>query len=130
MLSIYEGRKGNDVRHHDDDQRFTITSQDTEIIKTLYQEDPSWIFVGGDGKILKNKAEIETLREYNLMYLLFHSNWCEKKIEDTCWMLIKIWPKVVSEVGRLKVPSILELKYSGNCSIENKGATKTFRSGV
>jgi hypothetical protein len=88
MLAVYEGPKGNLVRHHDDDQRFTRTSRDIDILKTLYQEDPEWIFVGGDGKILKNKAELEVLREVNLTYLLFDGNWCQKKIEDTCWMLI------------------------------------------
>ncbi|ODU02067.1 MAG: hypothetical protein ABS79_00925 [Planctomycetes bacterium SCN 63-9] len=130
ILSVYEGPNGCHVRHHNDDGRFTRTSPDTEIIKTLYDEDPNWIFVGGDGKIMRNKAELLALRECNLTYLFLHNNWCNKRIEDTCWMMLKIWPRVKSEISCLKQHSILELKYTSNCSIDNRGPTAAFRSHV
>jgi hypothetical protein len=127
MLSIYEGPKGHHVRHHDDDPRFTKISTDIEIIQTLYNEDPEWIFVGGDGKILRNKAELAVLAECDLTYLMFNHNWCNKRIEDTCWMLVKVWPIITSEISRLKVHSIIELKYGGSGSLDIKGATASFR---
>ena len=56
MLSIYEGRQGHEIRHHDDDKRFNNRSTDVEILKSLYGEDPNRIFVGGDGMILRNNT--------------------------------------------------------------------------
>jgi hypothetical protein len=127
MLSIYEGRGGHEVRHHDDDNRFNFKSTDIEILQTLHKEDPDWIFVGGDGMILRNKAELAVLAELDLTYLVFSYNWCNKKIEETCWMFIKGWPKVLSELQRLKEHSIVELKYGGNGNVENKGSTASYR---
>jgi len=75
MLAVYEGRGGHAVRHHDDDPRFSATSPDVEIIQTLYNEDPEWVFVGGDGKILRNKVELSVLAECELTYLIFSHNW-------------------------------------------------------
>jgi len=127
MLAIYEGRSGHLVRHHDDDSRFNRASKDTEILGALHDEDPNWIFVGGDGKILRNRVELSVLAETELTYLIFNHNWCNRKIEDTCWMIIKCWPKIVLEIESLKVHSILELKFSANGSIENKGPTASYR---
>jgi hypothetical protein len=130
MLAIYEGSKGHHVRHHNDDPRFSEKSTDEEIIKSLHDEDPGWVFVGGDGKILRNKVELSVLAECNLTYLVFHHNWCNTVIENTCWMLIKGWPKITSEIERLKVRSIVELKYGSSGSVEIKGATASFRMRI
>jgi hypothetical protein len=127
MLSIYEGPKGHHVRHHNDDGRFSPDSKDVDIIKTIFSEDPNWVFVGGDGKILKNKVELAVLAECNLTYLIFNHTWCNKKIEDTCWMLVKAWPKITSELERIRTHSIVELKYGASGAIELKGATSSFR---
>jgi hypothetical protein len=127
MLAIYEGPRGHHVRHHDDDLRFDKHSKDESIIRTLYDEDPSWIFVGGDGKILRNKVEMSVLAECNLTYLIFHHTWCNKTIEDTCWMMIKAWPSIVSGMERLKTHSIVELKYNAKGVLEIKGPTSSFR---
>ena len=128
MLAIYEGRGGHQVLHHNDDHRFCPTSTDVEIIKTLYSEDPSWIFASGDGKILQNKAELAVLTECNMTYLLFNHSWCNARLEETCWKLIKGWPKIVGEIERLKEPSIVELKYDSNGKIEVRGATASYRT--
>jgi hypothetical protein len=128
MLAIYEGPRGHHIRHHDDDKRFTKLSGDIEIIRTLYDEDPEWVFVGGDGKILRNRVELSVLADCDLTYLIFNYTWCNKKIEDTCWMLIKGWPKIVSEIERLKAHSIVELKYSSTGSVEIRGATASFQA--
>lgn len=127
MLDIYEGPSVHRVRHHNDDQRFNKKSEDVEIIRTLYEEDPNWIFVGGDGKILRNKVELAVLAECNLTYLVFNHVWCNKPIVDTCWMIIKGWPRVTSELGQLKTHSIVELKYNQAGVLEIKGATASFK---
>lgn len=126
MLAIYEGPPGNQVRHHNDDPRFNKKSTDTYILETLYQEDPEWIFVGGDGKILRNRTELAVLADVNLTYLLLAPAWCNKLIEDTCWMIIKGWPKIVSQMERLKEHSIVELKFGCNGCIENRGPTASY----
>ena len=127
ILAIYEGQNGHEVRHHDDNSRFDRNSKDTYILDSLYEEDPEWIFVGGDGKILKNKVELSVLADHNLTYLLFNKQWCGKGIEDTCWMLIKGWPKITAEMQRLKVHSIVELKFGHLGAIEVKGPTASYR---
>jgi hypothetical protein len=128
MLAIYEGSGGHHVRHHNDDPRFSATSTDIDIIQALHSENPEWVFAGGDGKILRNKAELSVLAECNLTYLIFNHTWCNKKIEETCWMIIKGWPKITSEVERLKAHSILDWKYGSNGNVEIKGATASFRA--
>ncbi len=100
---------------------------DTEIIRTLRDDNPNWVFVGGDGKILRNRVELATLAECDLMSVLLNASWCSKKIEDTCWMMVKLWPRLTAEVERLRAHSIVELKYSSNCQIENRGATADHR---
>lgn len=127
MLAIYEGPNGHHVRHHNDDERFNETSEDVDIMRTLHEEDSGWVFVGGDGKILRNKAELAVLAECDLTYLVFSPTWCNKPIDETCWMLVKGWPKVTSEIERLKTHSIVELKYRSHGNIEIKGATASFR---
>lgn len=127
MLDIYEGNAGHEVRHHNDDRRFNPRSKDIEIIRTLYEEDPNWIFVGGDGKILRNKVELAVLAECNLTYLIFNSTWCNKPIQDTCWMIVKGWPKITSELERLKTHSIVELKYNSAGALDIRGATASFK---
>ncbi len=127
MLSIFEWPSGHHVRHHDDDPRFTRTSRDAEILTALHDEAPDWVFVGGDGKILRNKAELAVLAETDLNYLVLNHVWCNKRIEETCWMLIKGWPKILAEIERLRVHSILELKFSTAGNVENLGPTASFR---
>ena len=127
MLAIYEGKTGHHIRHHDDDSRFVKSSTDIDIIKTLHDEDPEWIFVGGDGSILKNRVELAVLAECNLTYLIFNHVWCNKRIEETCWMLIKSWPKISQHIDRLAVHSIVELKYGSSGVLDTKGPTASFR---
>jgi hypothetical protein len=126
MLDIYEGPSGHRITHHNDDNRFSKTSEDVQILRTLHAEDPGWIFVGGDGKILRNRVEMAVLAECNLTYLILNHTWCNKKIEDTCWMMIKLWPSITSGIERLKAPSVIELKYTSSRALDVKGATATF----
>jgi len=128
MLAIYEGPSGHLIRHHNQDDRFNQKSDDVDIIQTLQQEDPAWVFVGGDGKILKNKVELAALAECDLTYLIFNHVWCNKRIEETCWMMIKGWPRIALEIERLKTHSIVELKYGSRGDVEVKGATASFRT--
>ncbi len=127
MLHIYGSDDGHEVRHHDDDLRFHPKSKDTEIIRTLHREDPGWVFLSGDGMILRNRVERATLAECNLTYVLLHPSWGNRKIEDTCWMMVKLWPNLLAEVGRLKVRSLLDLKYASSLRIDNRGATAGLR---
>jgi hypothetical protein len=129
MLAIYEGgSRGHTILHHNDDQRFNRRSTDLEIMQALHADDPSWVFVGGDGRILKNRAELAALADCDLTYVLLASTWCNKPIEETCWMAIKGWPSVVRAVERLTAHSILEWKYNANGVLESKGPTASFRA--
>lgn len=130
ILQVYEGSRGHIVRHHDDDHRFTQTSQDVDIMSTLHNEDPEWVFVGGDGKILRNASESAVLGDCDLTYIFLNSTWCNKRIEETCWMFVKAWPRILKEIASLKVHSVLELKFGSAGAVNLKGPTSSCKRVV
>ena len=54
MINAYE--IDHTVRHHDEDSRFHKRTPDDEWITILGQDDPPWIALSGDGRILTNKV--------------------------------------------------------------------------
>jgi hypothetical protein len=83
------------VRSHDDDDRFDSSTPDVEWIKALAGDDPPWVVVSGDGRILKNKAELSALKEANLTFFCLSKQWMHMKIYEQAWKLIKVWPDIV-----------------------------------
>jgi len=59
MINIYE--RDHSIIHHDEDGRFTPLTTDIEWITTLARDDPPWIVLSGDGRILRNKVELAAL---------------------------------------------------------------------
>jgi predicted nuclease of predicted toxin-antitoxin system len=66
MVAAYE--QEHTVRHHDDDNRFHRETPDIEWIKALAADEPPWIVVSADGRILKNKVERAALISSGLVY--------------------------------------------------------------
>lgn len=56
------GRDHTALSYYNDD-RFTPTTPDVEWIRVIAADDPSWVIVSGDGRILRNKTELSALRE-------------------------------------------------------------------
>src|SRR3954451_25325264 len=61
MVDIYE--REHRVSHHDEDDRLSPKTTDIEWIKILGADDPAWIVLSGDGKILRNKTEMKAVSE-------------------------------------------------------------------
>jgi hypothetical protein len=66
MVDAFE--REHTARAHDDDPRFTPTTPDVEWIQALGADDPPWIVISGDGRILRNKAELRALKEARLTF--------------------------------------------------------------
>ena len=65
MVDILER---NLARSYYDDDRFTDMTPDVEWIKRLAADDPPWIIISGDGRILRNKTELSALKEAKLTF--------------------------------------------------------------
>jgi hypothetical protein len=53
------------ARPYYDDDRFGETTPDVEWLKTLADDDPRWVIISGDGRILKNKGELNARKPGN-----------------------------------------------------------------
>lgn len=106
MVSIFA--REHTVVHHDDDGRFAPTTADIEWIRTLSADNPQWIVLSGDGRILKNKAERAALEEARLTFFCMAKVWTHMSIHEYTWRFIKIWPEIV-EAARGVNPRIFEV---------------------
>ncbi len=68
------------ARSYYDDDRFTDTTPDIEWITGLAADDPPWIVISGDERILKNKTELSALREAKLTFFCLSKQWMYMKI--------------------------------------------------
>ena len=106
MVDIYE--RGHTVIHHDDDGRFGPTTTDIEWIKALAADDPPWIVLSGDGRILRNKAESAALEEARLTFFCMSKTWSHMPIHEYTWKFLKLWPEIV-EGSKGTTPRIFEV---------------------
>ena len=98
------------VLAHDDDDRFVPTTPDTEWLSVLGADDPPWIVISGDGRILKNKAERQVLQEANLTFFCMSKPWTQMTIHEYAWKFIKVWPDIVENaLASVHTPRIFEV---------------------
>jgi hypothetical protein len=106
MVDAYE--TDHTVRHHDDDPRFKESTTDVEWLTALAADDPRWIIVSGDGRILKNRAERAALEEANLSCVCLTKAWMNMAIHEFAWKFLRVWPEI-AENAKVGVPSIFEV---------------------
>jgi PIN like domain len=106
MVDIYE--RDHQVRHLDDDSRFCTTTTDIEWIKVLGQDEPPWVAVSGDGRILRNKTEAAALKEAKLTFFCMAKTWTHMGIHEYAWRFLKIWPDIV-ENAKVATPRIFNV---------------------
>jgi hypothetical protein len=92
MIDIYE--RDSSVIHHDDDGRFTPTTTDVEWIRALAADDPSWVVLSGDGRILKNRVELAALNEARLTFFCMSKAWSHMGLHEYTWKFVKL-PSVI-----------------------------------
>ncbi|MBL8793245.1 MAG: hypothetical protein JNM56_05020 [Planctomycetia bacterium] len=100
MVNAYENE--HTARHHDEDNRFTITTPDVEWMAALASDVPPWLIISGDGRILKNKVECAILRSTGLVFFCLAKGWMSMKFPDYAWRFIKAWPAIVEHATHSK----------------------------
>lgn len=111
----------HEVRHAVD--RFDRGTPDTEWMPKVASWDGDPVAVCADGRILKNKAERQVLKECKLMFVYLAPVWTHTPWHDYAWKLVKVWPQVVQSVEESPYPLILRI--SGRPNIETIGRVDT-----
>jgi hypothetical protein len=122
MVDAYEAE--HTAVAHDRDGRFHERTPDTEWLSVLAADDPPWIVLSGDGRILTRKAERQVLREANLTFFCMSRQWAKMKIPEYAWKFIKVWPDIVSAAkASVTVPKIFEVSGGHGLKIREIGRT-------
>ena len=109
---------------HDRDGRFRTTTPDTEWLSALAADDPPWVVVSGDGRILTRPAERQVLREANLTYFCMSRQWSKMKIPEYAWKFIKVWPEIVKAAKvSITLPKIFEVSGGHGLKVREIGRT-------
>ena len=107
MMDIYD--REHTVSHHDDDDRFNPRTTDLEWIDALAKDEPPWVVMSADGRILKNRVERAALSEAKLTFFCMTKTWASgMDINEYTWRFIKIWPQIV-EKAKSPTPRIYEV---------------------
>ena len=118
MVDVFD--RQHSVLSYYDDERFTPTTPDVEWIKVLAADDPIWVVVSGDGRILKNKTELSALKEAKLTFFCLSNQWMHMNFQkEQAWKFIKVWPDVV-ENAKGTTPRIYEISGGAGLKIERK----------
>ena len=96
LLEVFDPR--NEIRVLDD--YFEEATPDIDWMRQVADWNPKPAIICGDGHILKNKAEMMTLRDSDLMFVYLAPGWTKLKWADFAWKIIKAWPGIVNDVKR------------------------------
>lgn len=107
MLGHYD--RDHTVIYHDD--RFEKTTPDTEWMVAIAKYPTIPAVVSGDGRILKNPAELQVLKDLPITFFLFASSWFSLKWPEFAWKAIKVWPEVVAAAAPPR-PSVYRIPVS------------------
>src|SRR5437870_342434 len=100
ILAAFSERD-HEVRHHDQDGRFQVTTADEEWIRTLANDSPSWVVLTADLAILSRPPERKALEEANLTLFGFDKQWVKMSFHDQSWKLLKCWPGIIQKAQSL-----------------------------
>jgi hypothetical protein len=123
MLGNYD--LAHTVIYHDD--RFEKTTPDTEWLEAIARWDPVPVIVSGDGRILRNPAELQVLRGLPLTFFLFVDAWLHMPWRDHAWKAIKVCPEIVSNATPVR-PSVYRIPVSAN-KVEFEASTRDLGAG-
>ncbi|WP_132518122.1 hypothetical protein [Rhizobium sp. BK376] len=84
-------------------------SKDVEWIDFLRKSNDRWIFVSGDGRILKNAAERAALRSAGLHGFILAPAYQKAPLHQVASVLIWRWPEILQITNLLQPPSMHEV---------------------
>ncbi len=89
--------------------RFGKGAPDEEWINQYSQDSEKPVIVSGDGRILRDRAQRQVLKESSRHFVYLAHAWRNQSWEDLKWKYVKVWPELVRLVGRQKQPTLFEL---------------------
>jgi PIN like domain len=122
MLAAYSE---HEVKHHDQDERFQLTTPDEEWIRTLAKDSPSWVVLTADMAILDRPPERKALEEANFTLFGFDKQWLKLSFPEQAWRLVKAWPAIIQKAeARVDRPTIFKVRWGKSQEIEELGQTR------
>lgn len=92
-IGQYTEPDGVVARHQDDDERFTITTPDVDIIGILAADaDHQWVLVSQDRRITQRPDERAALAAAGIKFFYFEKAWSKMPTHERAWKLIRAWP--------------------------------------
>lgn len=122
MLDAYDAV--NTVRHEDDDIRFDDTTPDIDLINALARDKPRPVFVTADQNIRKRYPdERRALVRSGLTVIFLRRGFHQQPFHVQAVKLLTVWPTVVADTSRCKIPTAFELRPSAR-KLDRISATK------
>jgi len=112
-----------EIRHLDDSE-FADTTADVDWLRTVGSWTPKPAILCGDGRILKNRAEAQALRDAGLTFFYLAEGWVNLPWAEQVWKMIKVWPSIVAD-ARPRRPTVyritVQLKVERFCLTDELG---------
>ncbi|WP_113408290.1 hypothetical protein [Rhizobiales bacterium] len=84
-------------------------STDLEWIDLLRKSNDQWIFISGDGRVLRNPAERAALRSAGLHGFILAPAYQKAPLNQVASILIWRWPEILQITNLLQAPSMHEV---------------------
>jgi len=115
----------NEIRAFDD--HFAKGCPDIKWMESVSHWSPKPAIIGGDGRILRNRAEATVLKACDLMFVYLAPGWVHLSWNDFAWKIVKAWPAIVRNVDLARRPTLFEVSAS-TLKVEGRGAIVDLRS--
>ncbi len=127
VLDTYDAE--NTITHHDDDNRFSPSTKDVELIHTLASDRPKPVFVTADEAMKRVAVERTALADSGLTIIFLRPSWNELDFHRRTVILVNLWPDIVKHVERCREPTVFEITSSGR-KAERLCLTRELMRGV
>lgn len=84
-------------------------SSDVEWIELLRQSPREWIFITGDGRVLRNPAERAALRSAKLHGFVLASAYQKTPLHICAATIVQRWPDLLKVIGPVAPPTMHEI---------------------
>ena len=100
----YDGHKTEHLR-----EWLSAKATDLEWMAKLAEASEDWIVITGDLRIHRNKAERQAFRRLGLRGIALAPAYQKTPMSRICAMLVDGWPRILTQVGALSPPFLLEM---------------------
>lgn len=92
-------------------------STDLEWIELLRKSNDQWLFISGDGRVLRNSAERAALRSAGLHGFILAPAYQKAPLNQVASILIWRWPEMLQITNLLQSPSMHEVPINKNVKL-------------